>query len=196
MDRLKQQMEFILEIDKEKHINRQTYIADGSRKENDAEHAWHMAIMAILLQEYATDAVDITRTISMILIHDLVEIDAGDTYAYDEEAKKDQEEREKAAADRIFGMLPTDQGTRMRELFEEFEKGKTASARFAKALDRIQPMMLNAAAGGKSWKEHGVSLSQILDRNKGTAEDTKQLWEYGFKEYIKPHISEGNIKNE
>lgn len=196
MDRLKKQMDFILEIDKEKQINRQTYIADGSRKENDAEHAWHMAIMAILLQEYATDAVDITRTIAMLLVHDLVEIDAGDTYAYDETAKEDQEAREKLAAERIFGLLPEDQAEMMHSLFEEFEEGKTASARFAKALDRFQPMMLNAAAGGKSWKEHGVHLSQILERNKNTARDAKPLWEYGFKEYVKPNIQEGNIKNE
>lgn len=196
MGRLEQQMQFIEEIDKEKSIFRQTYIADGSRKENDAEHAWHMAIMALLLQDYATDAVDMLRTISMLLIHDLVEIDAGDTYAYDEEGKSDQEEREAKAAKRIFGLLPEDQRDMFMNLFNEFEAGNTPESRFAKALDRFQPMMLNAVAGGKSWKEHDVQLSWILERNKDTAKNAKELWDYGFKEFIKPNLDNGNIKND
>ncbi|MCP1110186.1 HD domain-containing protein [Ohessyouella blattaphilus] len=194
MDKLKQQMDFLLEIDKEKKIGRQTYIADGSRKENDAEHAWHMAMFALILQEYAGEAVDIGRVLSMILIHDVVEIDAGDTYAYDEDAKKTQKEREEKAAERIFGMLPELQRDHFLSLWHEFEEGTSADAKYAVALDRLQPMMLNAAAGGKSWKEHGVTLSQILVRNHETAKNTEALWEYSFNEFVKPHVEKGNIK--
>nr|WP_275982138.1 HD domain-containing protein [Ohessyouella blattaphilus] len=187
-------MDFLLEIDKEKKIGRQTYIADGSRKENDAEHAWHMAMFALILQEYAGEAVDIGRVLSMILIHDVVEIDAGDTYAYDEDAKKTQKEREEKAAERIFGMLPELQRDHFLSLWHEFEEGTSADAKYAVALDRLQPMMLNAAAGGKSWKEHGVTLSQILVRNHETAKNTEALWEYSFNEFVKPHVEKGNIK--
>ncbi|MGF7003827.1 putative hydrolase of HD superfamily [Lachnospiraceae bacterium PFB1-21] len=194
MDKLKQQMDFLLEIDKEKKIGRQTYISDGSRKENDAEHAWHMAMFALILQEYAEEAVDIGRVLSMILIHDVVEIDAGDTYAYDEDAKKTQKEREEKAAERIFGMLPELQRDHFLSLWHEFEEGTSADAKYAVALDRLQPMMLNAAAGGKSWKEHGVTLSQILVRNHETAKNTEALWEYSFNEFVKPHVEKGNIK--
>ncbi|MDL2250691.1 putative hydrolase of HD superfamily [Lachnospiraceae bacterium PF1-21] len=194
MDKLKQQMDFLLEIDKEKKIGRQTYISDGSRKENDAEHAWHMAMFALILQEYAGEAVDIGRVLSMILIHDVVEIDAGDTYAYDEDAKKTQKEREEKAAERIFGMLPELQRDHFLSLWHEFEEGTSADAKYAVALDRLQPMMLNAAAGGKSWKEHGVTLSQILVRNHETAKNTEALWEYSFNEFVKPHVEKGNIK--
>lgn len=194
MDKLKQQMDFLLEIDKEKKIGRQTYISDGSRKENDAEHAWHMAMFALILQEYAEEAVDIGRVLSMILIHDVVEIDAGDTYAYDEDAKKTQKEREEKAAERIFGMLPELQRDHFLSLWHEFEEGTSADAKYAVALDRLQPMMLNAVAGGKSWKEHGVTLSQILVRNHETAKNTEALWEYSFNEFVKPHVEKGNIK--
>ncbi len=194
MDKLKGQVDFLLEIDKEKQIERQTYISDGSRKENDAEHAWHMAMFALVLQEYAQEAVDIGRVLSMILIHDIVEIDSGDTYAYDEEAQKDQKEREEKASQRLFGMLPEMQRDSFLELWKEFEEGTSADAKFAVALDRLQPMMLNAAAGGKSWKEHGVTLSQILVRNHETAKNTESLWEYFYSEFVKPHVENGNIK--
>jgi len=196
MDRLEKQMAFILEIDKEKSINRQTYIADASRKENDAEHAWHMAVMALLLKEHAKEEGDLLKIISMLLIHDLVEIDAGDTYAYDQEAKKSQKEREEKAAGRLFGMLPKDQGEELLKLFEEFELGQTPEAKFAKALDRFQPLMLNDAAGGKSWKEHDVKRSQIEERNKETAVNAKPLWEYGVRNFINPNVKNGNIIDE
>ena len=160
MERLQKQFAFILEIDKEKNILRQTLKSDGVSRENDAEHAWHMAIMTLLLVEYAAEPVDVLRTISMLLIHDLVEIDAGDTYAYDEQGKTTQRERELAAADRVFAMLPADQGEKMRALWDEFEAGETPEARFAMAMDRIQPMMLNAATDGQKWKENGVTLSR------------------------------------
>ena len=158
-DRLNKQMRFIEEIDKEKLIGRQTYLSDASRKENDAEHAWHMAIMAVLLKEYANEKIDVLKTMTMLLIHDIVEIDAGDTYAYDEEAKKTQRERELAAADRIFGLLPNDQAEYMRGLWDEFEERRTPEAKFARTLDNVQPVMLNNASCGKSWQEKGVHLS-------------------------------------
>jgi len=153
MERLEQQFAFLREIDKEKMIGRQTYLTDAVRKENDAEHAWHMAIMTLLLSEYANEEIDVLRTISMLLIHDIVEIDAGDTYAYDMEAKKTQRQREERAAERIFGMLPSDQREKMRTLWEEFEACETKEAKFARSMDNIQPMMLNAATDGKAWQE-------------------------------------------
>lgn len=192
--RLEKQFDFCREIDKEKFIRRQTYLSDGIHKENDAEHAWHMAIMTILLSEYANEEIDVLKTITMLLIHDLVEIDAGDTYAYDEEAKKTQSQREEKAADRIFGLLPEDQKKSLRGLWEEFEAGETPEAKFAHTMDNIQPTMLNAATNGKAWVEHGVQLSQILGRNKNTADGSKELWEYSFQNFISPNLAKGRIK--
>lgn len=187
--RLEKQFDFCREIDKEKFIKRQTYLSDGLHKENDAEHAWHMAIMAILLGEYANEDIDILKTVTMLLIHDLVEIDAGDTYAYDEEAKKTQGQREKIAADRIFGLLPEDQKEYFRGLWEEFEDGTTPEARFAHTMDNIQPTMLNAATDGKAWEEHSVQLSQVLGRNKNTAQGSEKLWEYSYQKFISPYFA-------
>lgn len=164
-ERLQKQLDFLLEIDKEKQIFRQTHILGYGRRENDAEHAWHMAVMAFVLAEYVDDPVDVLRVVQMVLIHDLVEIYAGDTYAYDEEAKATQKDRELAAADRIFGMLPEDQGRQMREVWEEFEAYETAEARFAHLLDNYQPLSLSDANGGQDWVSHGVTRSQILKRN-------------------------------
>lgn len=192
--RMDKQFDFIRELDKEKFIKRQTYLSDGIRKENDAEHAWHMAIMALVLSEYANTPVDLLKTISMILIHDVVEIDAGDTYAYDEEGKKSQKEREQRAADRIFGMLPKEQADKFRSIWEEFENQETDEAKFAKAVDNIQPMMLNAATDGKSWVEHCVKLSQILDRNKNTHSGSEELWEYAKKKFVDENVNKGRIK--
>ncbi len=191
--RLEKQMDFCLEIDKEKFIGRQTYLSDGARKENDAEHAWHMAVMTLLLSEYANEEIDVLKTISMILIHDVVEIDAGDTYAYDEKAKESQEEREKAAADRLFGMLPEDQGKKFRALWDEFEARQTKEAKFARVMDNIQPLMLNAATKGKSWLEHAVNLSQVLDRNKRVQEGSEVLWDYAKENFIRPNLDAGRL---
>lgn len=192
-ERLRRQMAFCLEIDKEKFIGRQTYLSDGERKENDAEHAWHMAIMTLLLSEYANEKIDVLKTMGMLLIHDLVEIDAGDTYAYDEEGKKTQRVREAAAADRLFGMLPEDQGRRLRSWWEEFDSGDSPEARFARAMDHIQPLMLNAATNGKSWEEHGVRLSQILNRNQETSRGSERLWDYAREHFIEPNLRAGRI---
>ena len=161
MTRLEQQMNFIIEIDKLKEIVRQTYISSAERKETDAEHAWHFAIMAVLLAEYANEPVDVMKVVKMALIHDLVEIDAGDTYLYDEEGAKTKADRENKAADRLFHMLPEDQGEEFDSIWREFEERKTPEARFAAALDRLQPVMLNDATNGKAWEEHGITEEQV-----------------------------------
>ncbi len=193
-ERLDKQIAFCREIDKEKQIGRQTYLADGTRKENDAEHAWHMAVMTLLLSEYANEGIDVLRTVSMLLIHDLVEIDAGDTYAYDEEAKKNQREREMQAADRLFSILPEDQGRQFRALWDEFEAGETKEARFARTMDNFQPILLNAAADGKAWEEKGVRLAQVQKRNQNTAKGSEALWEYALENFILPNVEKGKLK--
>lgn len=194
--RIDKQFEFLLEADKEKFIQRDTLKSDGETFENDAEHAWHMAIMCLLLGEYANEDIDLLKTISMILIHDIVEIDAGDTYAYDDEGKKSQRERELKAADRLFGLLPDDQGKKFRALWEEFEEGKTAEARFAHTMDNVQPAMLNNSTDGKRWAKNKVKLSQILERNKNTADGSKTLWEYSFNNFISPNVEKGRIEKD
>ena len=186
--RLEKQMEFCKEIDKEKLIGRQTYLTDGSRKENDAEHAWHMALMAVVLQEYSNEEIDLLKSMTMMLIHDIVEIDAGDTFAYDEEGKKDQRERELKAAERLFGMLPEDQGAYFRQLWDEFEAMSTPEARFARTLDNIQPTMLNASSGGKGWSEKGVHIDQVMERQSYTGDGSRVLWDYSLNNYIKPNV--------
>lgn len=195
-ERLDSQFDFCRELDKEKFIKRQTYLSDGENKENDAEHAWHMAVMALVLSEYSNEPIDLLKTISMILIHDVVEIDAGDTYAYDEEAKKTQKERESKAADRLFGMLPAEQAERFKMLFLEFEEQKTPEARFAKTMDNIQPLMLNAATNGKAWQEHGIHVNQVLERNAKTKQGSKELWEYVKKNFIDVNVEKGTLKND
>ena len=194
-NRLEQQFAFCREIDKEKMIMRQTYRSDGQSKENDAEHAWHMAIMAILLSEYANEKIDVLKTVTMLLIHDIVEIDAGDTYAYDNEAKKSQRQREEKAANRIFGLLPEDQQKQFRAIWEEFEACETPEAKFARAMDNIQPIMLNALTNGKSWQEKGVRLAQILNRNIHTENGSKSLWEYAYTNMIAPNVDMDRIKD-
>lgn len=192
MTDFEKQMAFIMELDKIKKITRQTYLSDGSRKENDAEHSWHLALMAVLLREYANEEVDLAKVIPMVLLHDLVEIDAGDTYAYDQAGLATQRARETKAADRIFGMLPEDQGTKFRNLWEEFEAYETAEAKFAHVLDNCQPLLLNDASGGKSWKEHTVHKSQIYKRNEHTAEGSREIWEY-MQQLIDKHIQLGHV---
>lgn len=191
--RLEQQIAFCREIDKEKFVGRQTWLTGAVRKENDAEHAWHMAVMTVLLSEYANEEIDVLRTMTMLLIHDLVEIYAGDTYAYDEEGKKTQKSRELAAADRLFQMLPENQGKKFREIWEEFEAENTPESRFARTMDNLQPMMLNAATDGKSWADRGIRLSQILGRNKNTAKGSEVLWEYAKENFLQPNLDKGRI---
>ncbi|MBQ9278554.1 MAG: HD domain-containing protein [Lachnospiraceae bacterium] len=194
-ERLKKQLEFLLEIDKSKEVGRQTYLADGSRKENDAEHSWHLAIMAILLSEYANEDIDVLKTVSMVLIHDLVEIDAGDTYAYDAIGNKSKRERELKAADRIFNLLPKDQAIKMRDLWEEFERGDTPESKFASALDKTQPVILTDKQGGKSWLEHGVKKSQISKRTENVKDGSKELGEFVI-EAIESNVKKGHLRDE
>ena len=193
-DRLRKQLAFILELDQEKNILRQTHLSNHGRRENDAEHAWHMAIMAYLLQEYSNAPIDVAKVMLMCLLHDVVEIDAGDTYAYDEDAKKTQREREVKAADRIFGLLPEEQGKEFRALWEEFEAQETAESKFARTMDNIQPIMLNAATDGKAWEEHDVHIEQILNRNRNTAKGSEAIWEYAKEEFLRPNLENGKIK--
>lgn len=166
-----QQMTFLLELDKLKNIRRQTLVLHEDRAENDAEHSFHLAIMASVLAEHAREPVDVLRTMQMVLIHDVVEIDAGDTYCYDTDGYKDKAEREQRAADRLFSLLPEDQAAQYRGLWEEFEARETPEARFANALDRIQPMVLNFQKGGISWKNHGISSRQVKARNVDVTDD-------------------------
>lgn len=191
--RLDQQFDFIKEIDKEKFIQRQTRLSDNVRRENDAEHAWHMAIMTVLLSEYTNEKIDVLRTVTMLLIHDIVEIDAGDTYAYDEEGLNTQREREGRAADRIYALLPEDQRKKLRDIWEEFEAGETPEAKFAHTMDNLQPAMLNAVNNGVSWKEHCIAMSQIMKRNAHTAEGSQVLWDYAYENFFKKNIDAGNI---
>ena len=192
-ERLKKQMEFSLEIDKEKNIFRQTSLSGHGRKENDAEHAWHMAIMAYILREYANEEVDITKVMLMCLIHDIVEIDAGDTYAYDAEGLKTQKAREDVAKQRIFSMLPDDQKTEFISLFDEFEQAESAEARFAHSMDNLQPLLLNNSNGGSDWIEHGVRADQVYGRQQGTRPGSEILYELTDK-IIKENIDKGSLK--
>lgn len=192
-DRIQQQLEFILEIDKEKNIFRQTHLSNNGRAENDAEHAWHMAIMAILLQEYSNEKVDLLKVITMCLIHDIVEIDAGDTYAYDSEALKTQKLREDMAKERIFSLLPADQKEKLIALFDEFEAYETPEAKYAHALDNLQPLLLNDNNNGADWKKHKVTKEQIYKRQNKTKLGSETLFNVVDK-IIKQNIENGNIK--
>ena len=193
--RFEKQMAFILEADKEKNILRQTHLSGGGRQENDAEHAWHMAMMIYLLKEYANEPIDLAKTMMMALIHDIVEIDAGDTYAYDETAMASQAERERLAADRIFGLLPDDQRNELRALFEEFEAGETAEAKFARTMDNLQPLMLNNSNNGGDWREHQVTKTQIMKRHGRNQIGSAFIGEY-TRELIEENVRKGNIRDE
>jgi len=175
--RFERQIQFILEVDKLKTILRRTYLINADRVENTAEHSWHLAIGAILLAEHANEPVNITRVLKMVLVHDIVEIDAGDTYFYDEAAEVDKSTREQRAADRLFGILPADQGEELRALWEEFELGETPEARFALALDRFMPQLHNYYTEGRSWNEHGITADRVLERNASIANGSGKLWD-------------------
>ena len=192
-ERLKKQLDFILEIDKEKNILRQTHLSDHGRQENDAEHAWHMAIMAYLLKEYSNEPIDVAKVMIMCLIHDVVEIDAGDTYAYDAEGLKTQKAREEAAKERIYSLLPDDQKQDLQALFDEFEERKTPEAKFARALDNLQPLLLNNSNDGGDWREHQVTEAQVYGRQRRTAEGSEKLYEV-TDQLIRENIVKGNIR--
>ena len=192
-ERLKKQLEFALEIDKEKNILRQTHLSGHGRRENDAEHAWHMAIMAYLLKEYSNEKVDISKVMLMCLIHDIVEIDAGDTYAYDTEGLKTQKAREDAAKERIFSLLPEDQKNELIALFDEFEAYETAESKFAHSMDNLQPLILNNSNDGGDWKEHQVHADQVYSRQTKTRLGSEKLFNEVTDKIIKDNIDKGNI---
>ena len=194
-ERLQKQIAFILETDKEKNILRQTHLSGGGRQENDAEHAWHMAMMVYLLKEYSNEKIDVAKTMLMALIHDVVEIDAGDTYAYDEKDLATQKERETKAADRIFGLLPDDQRDEWRALFEEFEANQTPEAKFAHAMDNFQPLLLNDSNDGGDWRAHGVKRSQVMGRQQKTRQGSEQIWQYS-RNLVEKNVEKGNIKKD
>ena len=191
-ERLERQLAFALEIDKEKNVFRQTSLSGHGRKENDAEHAWHMAIMAYLLREYANEDVDIAKVMLMCLIHDIVEIDAGDTYAYDEENLKTQKAREDAAKERIFSLLPTDQKAEFTALFDEFEDCRTAEAKYAHAMDNLQPLLLNNSNDGGDWKEHGVTSAVVRRRQEKTRLGSETLYEVTDR-IIRENVEKKNL---
>ena len=193
-ERLKKQLEFSLEIDKEKNILRQTHLSGHGRRENDAEHAWHMAIMAYMLKDYANEPVDIAKVMIMCLIHDIVEIDAGDTYAYDTEGLKTQKAREDAAKERIFSLLPEDQKKELTALFDEFENYQTPESKFAHSMDNLQPLLLNNSNGGGDWREHGVTAEQVYGRQSKTRLGSEQLFKV-VDRIIRENIEKGNIIN-
>ena len=194
-ERLQKQLDFILEIDKEKNIFRQTHLSGHGRNENDAEHAWHMAIMAYLLQEYSNEKIDVARVMLMCLIHDVVEIDAGDTYAYDAEGLKTQKARKEAAKERLYSMLPEDQKADLVTIFDEFEERKTPEAKFARALDNLQPLILNNSNDGGDWKNHDVTAKQVYGRQSRTREGSEKLFEVTDR-ILKENIAKGNLRQE
>ena len=191
-ERLKQQLEFVLEIDKEKNIFRQTHLSGQGRNENDAEHAWHMAIMAYLLRENSNEPVDIGRVMLTCLIHDIVEIDAGDTYAYDADGLKTQKAREDAAKERIFSLLPEDQKQELVRIFDEFEAFQTPEAKFARAMDNLQPLLLNDSNDGGDWKEHEVNAEKVYGRQRKTKRGSEKLFEV-TDQILKENIAKGNL---
>jgi len=191
-NRIEKQLAFSLEIDKVKNIFRQTHLSENGRNENDAEHSWHMAIMAYLLREYANEKIDISKVMLMCLIHDIVEIDAGDTYAYDTENLKTQKARENVAKIRIFSMLPQEQMEEFIRLFDEFEAYETAEAKFAHAMDNIQPLLLNNSNNGGDWREHNVTVEQIYKRQSKTKLGSESLFEVTDK-IIQENIKKGNL---
>ncbi len=194
-DRFQQQLDFILEADKEKNILRQTHLSGNGRRETDAEHAWHMAIMVYLLKEYSNAPFDAARAMMMALIHDLVEIDAGDTYAYDAKGLETQKQREEQAAERIFGLLPSDQKAHLTALFQEFEACKTPEARFVRAMDNFQPLLLNHSNNGGDWKAHNVKKTQVINRQKTSAPGSQAIWDY-TEAIIRENVKKGNLRDE
>jgi putative hydrolase of HD superfamily len=193
LKRLEQQIAFVREVDKLKTIARQTLLTDASRQENDAEHSWHLALMALVLGEYAGDeTLDMLHVVRMVLVHDLVEIDAGDTYCYDEAGHKDKTQRETAAARRIFNLLPPDQAAEIRALWDEFEASETPESRFANALDRLQPLIHNVFTKGRMWKKHGIVKSQVIDRNRKIADGAPDLWEFA-RGLIEKAVDDGHL---
>ena len=176
-DRLRRQIAFLLEADKLKGVLRRSYLIHGERRENSGEHSWHTALLTMILAEYSNRSIDVCKVIRMMLIHDLVEIDAGDTFIYDAAGNAAKAEREQAAAERVFGLLPDDQRDAVRQLWEEFELQRTPEAKFANAVDRLMPVLHNYFTGGRSWREHNITQEQALAKNRKIADGARELWE-------------------
>ena len=191
-DRLQLQLDFVLAAEDLKHVTRQTTLPADGRQENDAEHSWHLALMAIVLAEHAKGDVDLLRVLTMHIIHDIVEILAGDTFAYDEAGHEDKEEREQAAAAKLFGILPDDQALKLRGLWDEFEARESDDARYAAALDRLQPLMLNFHGDGAAWLKHGIRRDQVVKRNQHIQEGAPRLWEFA-SQLIDRAVAEGKL---
>ncbi|HMK46146.1 MAG TPA: HD domain-containing protein [Methanocella sp.] len=194
-ERLEQQINFLIEIDRLKHVYRQTYLLDRSRHDSDVEHSWHFAIMALVLSEYTKDSVDISKVIRMALIHDIVEIDAGDVIVYDRKTDGDHVAKERAAAKRIFGLLPIDQARELSELWAEFERRETPEAKFAAALDRFDPLLHNFYTEGKAWQEHGVTADQVLEVNRHIGQTAPEIWKK-VQELVQELVEKGHLKSE
>jgi len=195
-ERLRQQIEFLKEIDDLKQIFRQTVLIKDRRQENDAEHSWHLAMLVLTLSEYSNNAsIDLLRTTKMVLIHDIIEIDAGDTFCYDDHDRKAKTEKERKAAHRIFSILPEEQAQELIDLWEEFEAMETPEARFAAAADRLQPLLLNFSSEGYAWKKHGIKKSQVIERNHHIAKGSTTLWEFA-QNLIDEAVSRGYLIDE
>ena len=193
VNRLRQQLEFIIETDELKQVLRQTVLIGDGRRENDAEHSWHLALMAVILVEHSAEPVDVLKVVKMVIIHDLVEIDAGDTFAYDEEGQRGKVDRERTAAKRIFALLPAGLSEELKELWEEFEARETAEARYANALDRLQPLLLNYHSGGATWRDNGVVEEQVIRRNQHIEDGAPALWRYA-EQMIERAVDEGKLE--
>ena len=191
--RLREQIEFLCAVDELKGVLRQTTLLDGSRRENSAEHSWHLALYALVLAEYAEDDVDLARVLRMVLVHDIVEIDAGDTYIYDEQGQETKEKRERQAADRLFALLPDDQAGVLRAAWDEFEERRTPEARFAYAIDRLQPLLHNHRTSGAAWRRHGITVDQVHDKNHPIRDGAPPLWELA-REMIETSAQRGDLK--
>ena len=192
-DRLIQQLTFILEIDRLKGIMRRSMLISGDRYENSAEHSWHVALMAVLLAEHSNEPVDVLHMVKMLLVHDIVEIDAGDTYAYDQSGKQSQAEREQAAAEHLFGLLPADQAAEMKAAFDEFDARQTAEAKMANAVDRLMPLLHNYYSQGKEWRKHGITREQVIQRIGPVVEGSEALWAFA-EEIIDKSVEEGYLR--
>lgn len=193
MERIRKQIEFLIEIDKLKSILRRNYISDGTKREDDAEHSWYFAVAALVLSEYANEKIDVQKVITMALIHDIVEIDAGDTFIYDEKAKEDQGEREKKAALRIFGLLPADQKEYFTQLWNEFEENVTGESKFARTIDRFAAVILNCRSGGKAWKEHNITYTRVYEVNKRIRDGSREIWTV-IEDLLNRAVNEGILK--
>jgi putative hydrolase of HD superfamily len=194
ISRLTQQIQFIIEIDQLKQVLRQTLLNDGSRRENSAEHSWHLAMMVIVLAEYAPQGVTLLSAIKMVLLHDLVEIDAGDTFCYDVQGNESKAQREAQAALRLFGLLPADQASELRSLWEEFEAQETPTAKFAAALDRIQPLLHNQQNRGGTWLIHGITRDQVMKRMAPVETGAPELWLF-VQQVIEDCVAAGYLKD-